>query len=233
MGLESQTSEQLKKEMRSLSVQRSYGAFGDSFQAHESIDSSTTAPSELDEGQGASGLLAAFAHGDIRGIVNAVLAEQTVLKKALFDIANDAASESVQIAAIKSIDAMNGKMLTILKSTGVLPKASDENQIDKVVAGWAERDGRELMYECMEADMQTSQLITKAFEAAHFGDFETAKQLFAEAEDRFDQWAKKKMHEELSELMHAGTETGPLTSQGQRQSKCNGSVKSSLLYETS
>jgi hypothetical protein len=85
----------------------------------------------------------------------------------------------------------------------------------------------------MEADMQTSQLITKAFEAAHFGDFETAKQLFAEAEDRFDQWAKKKMHEELSELMHAGTETDPLTSQGQRQSKCNGSVKSSLLYEIS
>jgi hypothetical protein len=232
MALELQTSEQREKAIRSLSVQLSHGALSDSLLEHKSEDSSTTTPAEL-EGHSASGLLSAFSHGDVRDMVNAVLAEQTDLKGMLIKIANNAASESMQIAAIKSIDAMNGKMLTILQSTGVLPKASDEHQIDQVVAGWAERDRRELMYECMQADMQAAHLITKAFEAGHSGDLETAKKLFAKAEDRVDQWAKKKMLEELSELMQVGTETGPLTSQGQRQSKCNGSVRSPLFYETS
>jgi hypothetical protein len=40
--------------------------------------------------------------------------------------------------------------------------------------------------------------------------FETAKKkLFAEAEGRVHQWAKKKMHEELLELRRVETETDP------------------------
>ena len=195
--------------MRSLPVQLSHGAFSEPLTALESIDSAATTPAGLDEGQGASGHLEAFAHEDIRDMVNVILAEQTVLKGALFEIANDATSESVQVAAIKSIEAMNGRTLTLLQSTRVLPTASDERQIDEVVAGWAAHDRCELMYECLQADKHAAHLITKAFEADHFGDLETAKKLFAEAEGRVHPWAKKKMHEELVELRRVETETGP------------------------
>jgi hypothetical protein len=56
MALELQTSEQLKKEMRSLPVQLSHGAFSEPLMTLESVDSAATTPAGLDEGQGSSGL---------------------------------------------------------------------------------------------------------------------------------------------------------------------------------
>lgn len=141
--------------------------------------------------------------------MRAILAEQTALKGALFEIANDATSESVQVAAIKSIDAISGRMLALIQSTGVIATLSDERQIEEVLEGWAVRDRRELMCECMRADQGTAHLGTLAFRAFHEGAIESAEKLFSEFDNHIHEWARKKMREEISELRRAPAETGP------------------------
>ncbi|MGZ4894676.1 MAG: hypothetical protein ACXV5H_04090 [Halobacteriota archaeon] len=78
-------------------------------------------------------------------------------------------------------------------------------------------------------------LVYRVFTRESFGgwslyDLETTKKLFPEAEDGLNQWVKKKMHEDLSELKRVESETGLSTSQGQLQSKINGTFKGSLTY---
>ncbi len=209
MGLELQTSEQLNKELQSLPVQISLGALGDTPSARESVDSATTTPAGRDDGPLTAGPFAAFAQGDGYDMVRAILAEQTALKGALSEIANGAASESVQIAAIKSIDAMSGRMLDLVQSTGVIATLADEHKIDEVLAGWAVRDRRELMYECVRADQGTAHMGTLALNALHDGDLEKAEELYSEFNDRVHEWARKQMHEEISALRRAPADTGP------------------------
>jgi hypothetical protein len=203
IGLELQASDELKKEFRSLPIQISHTAFGTSLKGPEIADDETATPTGLDDEAPITGPFAAFAKGDINEIVRAILDEQTVLKDALFQIVNDSASESVKVAAIKSIDSISGRMLALLQSTGVIITASNERQIDEVLAGWAARDSRELMYECLQTNPGIDHLSSEAFRAMHEGDRETAEKLFSEFDDRVEEWKRKKVREEILEVKSA------------------------------
>jgi hypothetical protein len=208
MALEVQTSEQLKKEIRGLRVQLSHGAFSDVLPACEAADDATTSPVGLDEGRGASGVLETLAQGDIRDMVHAILIEQTVLKEALFEIANDAPSESVQVAAIKTIDSISGRMLALIQSTGAIATLSDECQVDEAVEEWAARDRRELMDDCLREDLGAQQLATEAMNALQSGDLETAEKLFSELDERVHQHSIKRMRDAILQVRCPPTETG-------------------------
>jgi len=229
MGLESQTSEQLKKEIQSLPVQFPRGALSNSPTACETADDAMISPEGLVNGQPATGLLATLAQGDIHDMVNAILAEQNDLKEALYKIANDATSKSVQVAAIKTIDAISGRMLALIQSTGVIPTLSDERQIDQVVAEWAERDRRELMCDCVREDIGAQQLATEALNATHFGDRETAERLFSEFDERVHQYSIERMRDDIAQFSSPSTETG---SNG-RITKGRAGTRSKLYYSTS
>jgi hypothetical protein len=208
MALESQTSEELKKEIKSLSVQFPSRALSNSPTAYETADNTMTSPEGLVDGQPAAGPLATLAQGDIRDMANAILAEQIDLKEALYEIANNATSETVQVAAIKTIDAISGRMLALIQSTGVIPTLSDERQIDKAVAEWAKRDRCELVYDCSQEDIGVQQLTTKAINALQSGDQETADRLFSELDERVQQYSIKRMRDAILQVKCPPTETG-------------------------
>ena len=208
MGLESQTSEELKKEIQGLSVQFPRRALSNSPTACETADDAMISPEGLDDGRPATGPLATLAQGDIRDIANAILAEQIDLKEALYEIANNATSETVQVAAIKTIDAISGRMLALIQSTGIIPTLSDERQIDEAVAEWAKRDRCELVYDCSQEDIGVQQLTTKAINAVQSGDQETADRLFSEIDERVQQYSIKRMRDAILQVKCPPTETG-------------------------
>jgi len=208
IALESQTSEELKKEIQSLPVQFPRGALSNSPTACETADDAMISPEGLVNGQPATGPLATLAQGDVRDMAHAIIAEQADLKEALYEIANNATSESVQVAAIKAIDAISGRTLALAQSTGVIATLSDERQIDEVVAGWAARDRRELMYDCAREDIGAQQLATKAMNAYQSGDRETAERLFSELDERVHQYSIERMRDDIAQFLSPSTETG-------------------------
>jgi len=229
LGLESQTSEQLKKEMQSLPVQFPRGALSNSPTACETADDTMILPERLVNGQPATGPLATLAQGDIRDMAHAIIAEQADLKEALYEIANNATSESVQVAAIKTIDAISGRMLALIQSTGVIPTLSDERQIDEVLAGWAARDSRELTDECIRADNKAAHLADEAMKAFQSGDLETQERLFSEFDERKHQYAIERMRDAILEVRCPPTETG---SNGDK-AKGKGGTRSDLYFSSS
>lgn len=229
MALEVQTSEQLKKEIRGLPIQLSHGALSDFLPACEAADDAVTSPEGLYDGQPATGTLATLAQGDIRDMVNAILIEQTALKEALFEIANDAPSESVQVAAIKTIDSISGRMLALIQSTGAIATLSDERKIDEVLAEWAARDSRELMDECVHADSVAAHLADEAIRAFQSGDLETEERLFSELDKRVHQWSIKRMRDTILQVRCPPTETGSNGHKG----KDRAGTRSSLLFSSS
>ena len=208
MALESQTSKELKKEIQSLPVQFPRGALSNSPTACETADDTMISPERLVDGQPATGPLATLAQGDVRDMAHAIIAEQADLKEALYEIANNATSETVQVAAIKTIDAISGRTLALAQSTGVIATLSDERQIDEVVAGWAARDRRELMYDCAREDIGAQQLATKAMNAYQSGDRETAERLFSELDERVHQYSIERMRDDIAQFLSPSTETG-------------------------
>jgi DNA-binding XRE family transcriptional regulator len=229
MELERQTSEQLKKEIRSLPVQISHGALSYSPPACETANDAMTSPEGLDDGQLATGPLATLAQGDIRDMAHAILAEQAGLKEVLYEIANDAASESVQVAAIRTIDAISGRMLALVQSMGVIATLSDERQIDEVLAGWAARDSRELMDECCRADNRAAHLADEAVKAFQSGDLETVERLFSELDERKHQYAIERMRDAILQVRCPPTETG---SNGDK-AKGRAGTRSDLYFSSS
>ena len=229
MGLESQTSEEIKKEIQSLSVQFPRGALSNSPTACETADDTMTSPEGLDDGQPATGPLATLAQGDIGDMVHAILAEKARLKEALYEIAKGATSESVQLAAIKAIDAISGRMLTLAQSTGVIATVSDERKIDEVLAEWAARDSRELMYECVQEDIGAYHLGTEAINAFQSGDLETAERLWSELDERKHQYAIERMRDDIAQFSSPSTETG---SNGHK-AKGRAGTRSGLFYSSS
>jgi transposase len=226
MALEFQTSEQLKKEIRGLPIQFLHGALSDSAPACETTDDAMTSSEGLDDGQAAAGPLATIARGDIRDLVDAILAEQAGLKGALYEIANDAASESVQVAAIKAIEAISGRMLTLVQSTGVLATLSDERQIEKVLEEWAARDSRELKYECIQEDVGAHHLLIKVANAIRSGDLEAAERLNSELNERKHQYARERMHDDIEQLSSPSTETGSNGHKAKRRVRTSGILHS-------
>jgi hypothetical protein len=112
------------------------------------------------------------------------------------------------VAAIKTIDAISGRMLALIQSTGVIPTLSDERQIDKAVAEWAKRDRCELVYDCSQEDIGVQQLTTKAINALQSGDQETADRLFSELDERVQQYSIKRMRDAILQVKCPPTETG-------------------------
>jgi hypothetical protein len=228
MALESQTSKELKKEIQSLPVQFPSRALSNSQTACETADDTMSSPEGLADGQRAKGPLATLARGDIHDMASAIIAEQADLKEALYEIANNATSETVQLAAIKTIDTISGRMLAVAQSTGVIPTLSDERQIDEVLAGWAARDSRELLYECVRDDLGAQQLATKAINAFQSGDLETAERLFSELDERKHQYSIERMRDDIAQFSSPSTETG---SNGHKAKRMGG--KRSDLYFSS
>jgi transcriptional regulator len=229
IALESQTSEELKKEIQSLPVQFPRGALSNSPTACETADDAMISPEGLVNGQPAAGLLATLAQGDIRDMAHAIIVEQADLKEALYEIANNATSESVQVAAIKAIDAISGRTLALAQSTGVIATLSDERQIDEVVAGWAARDSRELTDECIRADNKAAHLADEAMKAFQSGDLETQERLFSEFDERKHQYAIERMRDAILEVRCPPTETG---SNGDK-AKGKGGTRSALYFSSS
>ena len=193
MALESQTSKELKKEMQSLPVQFPSRALSNSPTACVTADDTMSSPEGQVDGQPAMGPLATLTRGDIHDMARAIIAEQANLKEALYEIANNATSESVQVAAIKTIDAISGRMLTLVQSTGVIATLSDERQIDEVLAGWAARDSRELTDECIRVDNRAAELADEAMKAHQSGDLETEEKLFSELDERIHLYSIQRM----------------------------------------
>ena len=229
IALESQTSEELKKEIQSLPVQFPRRALSNSPTACETADDTMILPERLVNGQPATGPLATLAQGDVRDMAHAIIAEQADLKEALYEIANNAASESVQVAAIKAIDAISGRMLALAQSTGVIATLSDERQIDEAVAEWAARDRRELMYDCLREDIGAQQLATKAMNAHQSGDLETEEKLSSELDERVHQYSIERMRDDISQFSSPSTETG---SNGHK-TKGRAVTRSDLYYGSS
>jgi hypothetical protein len=229
LGLESQTSEQLKKEMQSLPVQFPRRALSNSPKACETADDTMISPERLVDGQPATGPLATLAQGDIHDMARAIIAEQADLKEALYEIANNATSETMQVAAIKTIDAISGRMLALAQSTGVIATLSDERQIEKVLAEWAARDSRELLSECVRDDIGAQQLATEALNATHFGDLESAERLFSELDERVHQYSIERMRDDIAQFSSPSTETG---SDG-RKTKGRTRTRSDLYFSSS
>jgi hypothetical protein len=229
MALESQTSKELKKEIQSLPVQFPSRALSNSQTACESADDTRSSPEGLVDGQPAKGPLATLARGDIHDMARAIIAELANLKDALYEIANNATSETVQLAAIKTIDTISGRILAVAQSTGVIPTLSDERQIDEVFAGWAARDSRELLYECARDDLGAQQLATKAINAFQAGDGETAERLWSELDERKHQYSRERMRDEIAQLSSPSTETGSNGHKAKRRRV----KRSGLIYSSS
>ena len=162
-------------------------------------------------------------------MARAIIAEQANLKEALYEIANNATSETVQLAAIKTIDAISGRMLALAQSTGAIPTLSDERQIDEAVAEWAARDSRELLRECVQEDIGAHQLATKAINAVQSGDLETAERLWSELDERVHQYSIKRMRDDIAQFLSPSTET---SSDG-HEAKGRAGTRSGLFYSSS
>ena len=229
MALESQTSKELKKEIQSLPVQFPSRALSNSQTACESADDTMSSPEGLVDGQPAKGPLATLARGDIHDMARAIIAELANLKDALYEIANNATSETVQLAAIKTIDTISGRMLAVAQSTGVIATLSDERQIEKVLAEWAARNSRELLSECVRDDIGAQQLATEALNATHFGDLESAERLFSELDERVHQYSIERMRDDIAQFSSPSTETG---SDG-RKTKGRTRTRSDLYFSSS
>jgi hypothetical protein len=200
MQLELQTSEQLKKEKRSLSTQTVLGALGSSLPANasEAVECSTSMGS-ADEGS-ASDSVAAYGHDDAYTLARAFVAEQASLKAALFEIVGDADSDSARIAAIKTIDAVSQRILEMLQSLGLATTILEERQISAAIEQWSGLDRREIMFELTCHDPAARQLMTQAVNALHDGDPETAERLWAELDTQVSALARKKIREEILEF---------------------------------
>ena len=229
MALESQTSKELKKEMQSLPVQFPSRALSNSPTACVTADDTMSSPEGQVDGQPAMGPLATLTRGDIHDMARAIIAEQANLKEALYEIANNATSETVQLAAIKTIDAISGRMLALAQSTGAIPTLSDERQIDEAVAEWAARDSRELLRECVQEDIGAHQLATKAINAVQSGDLETAERLWSELDERVHQYSIKRMRDDIAQFLSPSTET---SSDG-HEAKGRAGTRSGLFYSSS
>jgi hypothetical protein len=197
--------------------------------AYETADNTMTSPEWLVDGQPAAGPLATLAQGDIRDMARAIIAERADLKQALYEVANNATSESAKVAAIKTIDAISGRMLALAQSTGVIATLSDERQIDEVVAGWAARDRRELMYDCLREDIGAQQLATEAMNAFQSGDLETEEKLSSELDERVHQYSIERMRVDIAQFSSPSTETG---SNGHK-AKDRAVTRSGLYYGSS
>jgi len=197
MQLQLQTSEQLKKEIRSLPIQIGHDALDPSLPANasEAVECLTSTGS-ADEGS-ASDSVAAYGHGDAYTLARTFLAEQTSLKAALFEIVGNADSESVRIAAIKAIGDITPRMLEMLQSLGLATTISEERQISAAVEQFNGLDRREVMFELVRNDPAAHQLITQMLNALHDGDGETVERLWAEINTQVSALAKKKMREEI------------------------------------
>ncbi len=209
MQLELQTSEQIKKEIRSLSIQIGHGALGPALSANVSEAAEcVTSTGSSDEGS-ASDSFAAYGHDDAYTLARALLAEQTSLKAELFEIVGDGESESARIAAIKAIDAVSRRMLEMLQSLGLATTISEERQISAVVEQWNGRDRRHVMYELVRDNPAALHLIHQIANAQHGGDLEAVETLWAELDTQVRALARKKMREDILELRsRLLTETG-------------------------
>ena len=200
MQLQLQTSEQHKKEIRSLPIQVGHGALGPSLPANASeAVKCVTSTGSSDEGS-ASDSVAAYGHDDAYTLARALLAEQTSLKTKLFEIAGDTESDSARIAAIKAIDDISRRMLEMLPSLGLATTILEERQISAAVEQCNGLDRREVMFELVRNDPAAHQLVTQMMNALHDGDLETAERLGAEINTQVSALASKKMREDILAL---------------------------------
>jgi hypothetical protein len=200
MGLELQTNEQLKMEMRGLSVQFGYGAFGSELTAKTTGTAKCAIPAGSTDDGTASDTFVPFSHNDAYTLLRAFLDKLTSLIDTLFEICSDAESESTRIAAIKTIDTVNRRMIELIQSLGLATTISDERQINALVEGSSVTDRRAIIAELIRDDEGFSRIPIAIHVAERAGDTEEVDRLCAEFDRRVREEPRKKIRDEVLQV---------------------------------